>query len=349
MCEVTASLRVSSATPQLPRARGPLSEWLFDAIVGVSAPVHVPAVPRDADPLVDDDVQLSLYCCYELMYRGFRDARKSAESDLRIGRFRQMLEVAFERALRDEARPAPADDVASAVDQMLADFCGPSLSRYMHDFGTTERFREFMVHRSAYQLKEADPHSLAIPRLPSGRRKSALIEIQMDEYGAGRPGASHAELFADAMAEVGLDATYGAYISSLPGVTLATCNLISMLGMQRRTAGAVLGHLAVFEMTSVEPMARYSTVASRLGMPPAVRRFYDVHVDADVHHGSLAREALLGGDLRSDGLDPADVLFGAEALLHVEDRFTNHLLDCWSHDASSLWSGSTVDGRLAAI
>ena len=44
--------------------------------------------------------------------------------------------------------------------------------------------REFAVHRSGYQLKEADPHSWAIPRL-SGRAKSALIEIQYDEYGQG--------------------------------------------------------------------------------------------------------------------------------------------------------------------
>ena len=38
------------------------------------------------------------------------------------------------------------------------------------------------MHRSAYQLKEADPHTWAIPRL-SGSVKAALVEV---EWGAGR-------------------------------------------------------------------------------------------------------------------------------------------------------------------
>ncbi len=58
------------------------------------------------------------------------------------------------------------------------------------------------MHRSAYQLKEADPHSWAIPRL-SGPPKAALVEIQADEYGGGRPDRMHAELFADAMEALG--------------------------------------------------------------------------------------------------------------------------------------------------
>ena len=42
--------------------------------------------------------------------------------------------------------------------------------------------REFAVHRSAYQLKEADPHTWVIPRL-RGRGEGRLVEIQPDEYG----------------------------------------------------------------------------------------------------------------------------------------------------------------------
>src|SRR3712207_8445227 len=45
----------------------------------------------------------------------------------------------------------------------------------------------FRSQRSIYTLKEADPHSWAIPRL-TGRAKAALVEIQSDEYGEGRPG-----------------------------------------------------------------------------------------------------------------------------------------------------------------
>ena len=54
--------------------------------------------------------------------------------------------------------------------------------------GTLEQFREFVTLRSVYHLKEADPHTFAIPRL-YGRTKAAMVEIQADEYGGGRPSA----------------------------------------------------------------------------------------------------------------------------------------------------------------
>jgi Iron-containing redox enzyme len=53
------------------------------------------------------------------------------------------------------------------------------------DRGTLAQLREFAIHRSAYQLKEADPHTWAIPRL-TGAVKAAMVEIQADEYGDGR-------------------------------------------------------------------------------------------------------------------------------------------------------------------
>jgi len=56
------------------------------------------------------------------------------------------------------------------------------------------QLRELCIHRSAYQLKEADPHSWALPRLHGGP-KAALVQIQADEYGNGDPQRIHAKLF----------------------------------------------------------------------------------------------------------------------------------------------------------
>jgi hypothetical protein len=295
-----------------------------------------PFVGRIGDPVTNDDLQLALYCLYELSYRGFRTVDPAMESDGGVFALRRELASLFESALRDRIDPRSGVAGPSVdLDALIDGFAGPSLSEHMLRTRDVTHFREFLVHRSAYQLKEADPHTWVIPRLPAGRRKAALLEIQGDEYGGGEIGQSHAELFADAMDAAGLDAAYGAHIHRLPGITLATCNLISMFGSERRLIGAALGHLAVFEMTSVGPMSRYSTAARELGFPPAVSRFYDVHVEADVHHGRLASDALVGGDLRADGIDPAEVVFGAAAVLHVEDLFTRHLLDRWSSHQSS--------------
>jgi hypothetical protein len=57
-----------------------------------------------------------------------------------------------------------------------------------------------------------------------GRPKAAMVEIQADEYGNGRPDAIHADLSACSMEAVGPDSTYGAYLDQIPSVTLATVN-----------------------------------------------------------------------------------------------------------------------------
>jgi hypothetical protein len=166
--------------------------------------------------------------------------------------------------------------------------------------------------------------------------KAALVHIQSDEYGGGLEGEMHSSLFATTMQALGLDSTYGAYLDLLPGTTLATGNLVTMFGLHRRLRGALVGHLAVFEMTSVVPMARYSQALRRLGVGPTARRFYDVHVEADARHEVIALNDLAVSLARQEPAVAGDILFGAGALMNVENRFANHLLSAWQTGRSSL-------------
>jgi len=191
------------------------------------------------------------------------------------------------------------------------------------------------VHRSAYQLKEADPHSFAIPRL-HGTPKAALLEVQFDEYGSGRAVRIHARLFADAMDELGLDARYGAYLDVIPGVTLATVNLMSLFGLHRRWRGAVVGHLALFEMTSSLPNRRYANALRRHGLGPRATAFFDEHVTADAVHEQVAAVDLAGGLVRQEPALAGDVLWGARCLLELEARWARHLLAAWGAGRTSL-------------
>jgi hypothetical protein len=325
--------------PPLPASRGPLSEFLLNRWRGPARPLGGAPAVRIDDPLGDDDLHLALYLCYELHYRSFAGVDEEWEWEPSLLEFRRRLERPFEAALRGSSQSADDDvdpaDVASAVRRLLESGNGRSLSAWFLDHGTVRQFQEFAVHRSAYQLKEADPHTWVIPRL-SGRAKAACVEIQSDEYGGGREAEMHANLFADVLDALGLDSAYGAYLDRLPGITLATVNLISFFGLHRRWRGALVGHLAGFEMTSVGPMSRYAATAARLGFSPAVRRFYDVHVAADAHHGTVAAEGLVTGLADAEpGLVP-DILFGARALMTVEGRLTAHLLDAWTNGGSSL-------------
>jgi Iron-containing redox enzyme len=157
----------------------------------------------------------------------------------------------------------------------------------------------------------------------------------------------HATLFAGTMRHLGLDDTYGAYVHRLPGSTLATVNLVSMFALHRRLRGAAVGHLAVFEMTSVVPMGRYAAALTRLGLPEAARRFYDVHVIADAEHELIALDRMVYAIERDDPGIALDVLFGARAVLEIERRFAEALLAAWQEGESSLrgWRNATGERR----
>ena len=328
----------SSAAPPLPAPRGPLSAHLVDHLARRPGPLALPPpLPEDADVLADDDLQLALYCCYELHYRSFDGVDERWEWEPSLLALRRSLEGAMEDALCAGIGPVRVGD--GDVERALADVIdqadGPSLSRWMLDRGTSNHLREFAVHRSAYQLKEADPHTWAIPRLYGGT-KAALVEIQLDEYGRGVEADMHSTLFATTMTALGLDTRYGAYLDVLPGVTLATTNLVSLFGLHRRWRGALVGHLAVFESTSVGPMGRYAAALRRLGVGGGAERFYDVHVAADAHHEVVAVHHMAGGLVAQEPGLASDVVFGARALMLVENRLTRHLLASWDGGRTSL-------------
>lgn len=339
---------VSGVRAQLPQPRGPVSAGLVEALAerpGWCTTLWPGDQSRGDTALADEDTQLALYTCYELSYRGFNGVADDWEWDPALLELRRTLERRFEAALRSVvAPPDPGIDARRELESMARGGSGPSLSEYMEKpslseymekRGTLDQARELAVHRSAYQLKEADPHTWAIPRL-SGQAKATMVRLQADEYGGGVTRAMHSSLFEDSMRALGLDATYGAYLDLIPGVTLATVNLVSMLGLHRRWRGALVGHLALFEMTSVGPMARYSRGLERLGLGEQARHFYDVHVVADVEHERLALNQMVSGLLEDEpGIGP-DIVTGARWLMELEGRLSQHILGRWRQNRTSL-------------
>ncbi|MGH2945414.1 MAG: iron-containing redox enzyme family protein [Solirubrobacteraceae bacterium] len=316
----------------LPEPRGAVTELLLGALPRPAVPI--PA----AEPDGPEDLHLALYLCYELHYRGLPGVDERWEWEPSLLALRAGLERRFEEELRRDV-PVPRVPGDGTMDLALRAIAGaddgPSLSRHLERRGTLEQYLEFVAHRSAYQLKEADPHSWALPRL-SGGPKAAMVEIQADEYGGGDADRIHAALFARAMDALGLDSRYGAYVDDLPAVTLATVNLMSMFGLHRRLRGAIVGHLALFEMTSSVPNRRYANGLRRLGFGDDATAFYDEHVVADAVHENVAAVDLAGGLASQEPALAADILWGAAALVELEARFARHLLAAWEAGRSSL-------------
>jgi hypothetical protein len=290
------------------------------------------------DPLADDDLQLALYLCFEQHYRSFPGIAPAWEWNPALLAARGVLEEAFMAALEDgvpDGEPVDPDTVGDRLFRLEAEDEGVSLSRHLEIEAGIDEFREFVIHRSLYQLKEADPHSWAIPRL-RGAAKAALLEVQADEYGGGRPERIHSTLFGKTMRALGLDDAENAYLGRIPGVTLATVNLMSAVGLRRARRGAIVGHLAMFEMTSARPNRRYGNALRRHGFGEDATDFYDEHVEADAVHENIAAYDLAGGLARQEPELAADILFGARALLFLEDRFARHLVESWERGGSSL-------------
>lgn len=325
-------------------ARGPLSEAVLAHLSGTMSPdltdLARKALDTSADILHDDDVQLALFSLYASLYGSVAGFDPRLEWDTRAIAARALVEEVFERAIREAvgmpALPEPTPDaIARALFHLTGADDGPSLSRFVARKATAEQLQEFLMQRSVYTLREADPHSWAIPRL-HGRAKAALVEIQSDEYGGGRPDRVHAAIFAASMRGAGLDDTYAVYVDDVPAITLASHNMMSMFGLNRRLIGAIVGHLAAFEMTSSIPNRLYGDGFRRLGYGANVTDYFDEHVEADAVHEQIAARDLAGslGEDRPDLLP--DIMFGAAACLALDGMVAGHMLERWSVGESSL-------------
>ncbi len=330
------------APMRLPEPRGPLTSALCtDLTSGTLAAATVELAERTAaaatDPLLDEDLQLALAICYELHYRGFDGVAETWEWDPELLRLRAHLERAHTAALRAlvgefQVTDEPVDRQLTAL---IAADDGPSLSSYMSRSGSLEQWREYLTLRSVYHLKEADPHTFAVPRL-SGRAKAAMVEIQADEYGGGSAERMHSRLFAGMMRDLGLDAGYGALWDDAPAAAFASVNTMSLFGLHRRWRGAALGHLACVEMTSSEPSRRYAAGLRRLGYDGSTTVFYDEHVEADAVHEQIASVDMCGSLVAEEPALAADVLFGAACSLAMDGLAARHLLGAWEAGRSAL-------------
>ncbi len=321
---------------QRPSARGPLSAAVLTMLTTDQRPDPADFAARVravSDPLADGDLQLALACCYELHYRGLEGVDDAWEWDPDLLALRSTLEAAFEHAL--PARPVPrdgrADRIWSELRTVIETTDGPAVSTYLARHGRLDQFRDFLVQRSIYHLREADPHTWAIPRL-SGKAKAALVEIQADEYGGGQAARMHSELFAQTLRTLGLDDTYGHYWDEATPQTLATVNLMSLFGLHRRHRGALAGHLAALEMTSTEPNRKYGNGLRRLGLSTAATAFFDEHVEADAVHEQLASVDLCGSLVTAEPRLRPDILWGAHCCLLLDARAGAALLSGWGAD-----------------
>ncbi|CAM5635341.1 hypothetical protein SALBM217S_00582 [Streptomyces griseoloalbus] len=117
--------------PLLPAPRGPLSRAVTRYLRGAGA------LPSDAEvaaaPVYGEDLQLALYLCYELHYRGFADVAPTLEWD-RTCWDRAAMERRFLAALREDApRYDSVDDALAGI--LVEPVDGTGVSHFLRDRG----------------------------------------------------------------------------------------------------------------------------------------------------------------------------------------------------------------------
>ncbi|MFC6600191.1 iron-containing redox enzyme family protein [Kitasatospora paranensis] len=319
--------------PVLPPPRGPLTAYVAGLLAGPPTS-RAPAYEGPVDAPWDDDHQLALYVCYELRYRGFAGVAAAWEWDPPLLAFQRRLEDAFLAALRAEVAPVPP--LAGQLSALLVEpVHGNGPSHFLRDEGERWQAREYLVHRSLYHLKEADPQAWVIPRL-HGAAQAALVAVEHDEYGAGRAERAHSRLFAEMMADFGLDTGYGYYLDAVPAPALAVVNMMTLFGLHRSLRGASVGQFAAVEVTSSPGSARLAEAFGRLGAGPAGTRFYREHIEADAVHEQLVRRGVIAALIADEPELEADIAFGVATTALLETRLADHLLGAWRRGASSL-------------
>jgi hypothetical protein len=329
--------------PLLPWPRGPLSAFVVSALQRQPGTLgSTPPISR-TDALSDDDFELALYLCYEMHFRGLASAEWAWDPGLK--KFRSELERAFVNRLRDEINDFTMHytfDTVSALDEVIEECAGSSLMSYFDDSGTIDQFREFCVHRSVYQFR-ADYNAPDTTPQSEFDPVPASTSVRFEDLGSSVDAQLRSSFFSTTMSSLGLDNSHGSYVEIVPGVTLATVNLKSMFSFHPHWRAAMFGHAAASEVTSLESMERYCRALNRFGLEAVGRRFVDVAVPFDARRPLIARNQVFAELLTAEPKLATDVIFGAAAVLLLEQRFADHLLDAWTEDRTSLVPWETYE------
>ena len=146
------------------------------------------ALPTFASTADDEaDEQIALWALYELHYRGFEDADVALEWHPDLLRLRRALERSpSSNAFRPATPMRPSRDPDRRWPTRSSPYVdghrGPSLANYVQRDAAHEQVLDLLRMRSIYHLKETDPTSWVVPRLPRASQ-AALVELMYDEYG----------------------------------------------------------------------------------------------------------------------------------------------------------------------
>jgi len=243
----------------------------------------------------------------------------------------------FRAEVVDQANAAPRD-----VEGFVAWFeglagVGPGqhdpLFAWLARHAGPDEMKWFLTQEAAGEAGFDDLVAMAQVKLPT-EAKLELARNYWDEMGRGNAGGMHGPMLERAVRELQLAPT----IDSTLWPSLALANTLTAFSTTRRYAWHAVGALGVVELTAPGRVTLVGQGLKRLGFPPVVRKYFDLHAALDVKHA----EDWIANVLRPlVSEDPSRAPLLAEGALM---RLTCGAR-CFDAYRAHLWSGSA---RMAA-
>ncbi|MDB5459053.1 MAG: iron-containing redox enzyme family protein, partial [Caulobacteraceae bacterium] len=165
----------------------------------------------------------------------------------------------------------------------------------------------FLTQEAAGEAGFDDLVAMAQVKLPASA-KLELARNYWDEMGRGAEGGMHGPMLDRAVRDLELTPT----IDGTLWQSLALANTLTAFSTTRRYAWHAVGALGVVELTAPGRVAQVAKGLERLGYPPSVRRYFELHARLDVKH---AQDWIANALRPLVSEDPARIPFLAEGAL----------------------------------
>ncbi len=137
----------------------------------------------------------------------------------------------------------------------------------------------FLTQEAAGEAGFDDLVAMTQVKLPAGA-KLELARNYWDEMGRGNEAGMHGLMLDRAIRELDLHPT----IDGTVWESLALANTLTAFATTRRYAWHSVGALGVVELTAPGRVAKVGAGLKRLGYPPIVRKYFELHAVLDVKH-----------------------------------------------------------------
>lgn len=189
-----------------------------------------------------------------------------------------MREEVFDRAQEAPRRPAAFVEWFEALKED-GPGQGDELFPWLAEHATDDEMRWFLTQEAAGEAGFDDLVALTQVKLPD-EPKLELARNYWDEMGRGNAGGMHGPMLSRVVEALGLTPTIE---GTLPE-SLALANTMTAFATVRRYAWHSVGALGVVELTAPTRVDKVAAGLKRLGHPPVVRKYFELHANLDVHH-----------------------------------------------------------------